>query len=121
MSHASFSLLLPGKVLHFNTWNGKRRFMDRGNKAGAKLAWKELDDSGLATFMEKPAGRGTRYVSTCKHAWQSQVLFLSLIITQLYYFHKNSVPQNGEEVYTYTFMGYGVCLSSTPKPTSNRT
>ncbi len=38
--------------------------MDRGNKAGAKLAWKELDDSGLGTFMEKPAGRGTRYVST---------------------------------------------------------
>ncbi len=35
----------------------------------------------------------------------------SNFITQLYYFHKNSVPQNGEEVYTYTFMGYGLYQS----------
>ncbi len=54
MTHvnASFSLLLPGKVLYFNA---KRRFRDRGNKTGAKLAWNELDNSGLGAFIEKPA------------------------------------------------------------------
>ncbi len=66
MSHgnASFSLLLPGKVLYFNALNEKRRFRDRGNKGGAKLAWRELENSGLGAFIEKPAGRGTRDVSS---------------------------------------------------------
>ncbi len=62
--NASFSLLLPGKVLHFNALNEKTRFRDQGNKAGAKQAWKELEINGLGTFVEKPAGRGTRDVST---------------------------------------------------------
>ena len=62
-SNASFSLLLPGKVLHFNALNEKRRFRDRGNKPGAKLAWKELEEAGLGTFSEKPAARGTKEVS----------------------------------------------------------
>ena len=60
--NASFSLLLPGKVLHFNALNEKRRFRDRGNKPGARLAWKELEQAGLGKFSEEPAGRGTKEV-----------------------------------------------------------
>lgn len=63
-STISFSLLLPGKTLHFNALNEKRRFRDKGNKAGAKHAWQELEKAGLGTFVEERIGRGAREVTT---------------------------------------------------------
>ncbi len=52
-------------VVHFNA-----KTKDQGSrKHGAKLAWKELDNSGLGAFIDKPAGRGTRDICTCMHAW----------------------------------------------------
>ena len=61
---ATFSLLLPGKVLHFNALNEKRRFRDKGNKAGAKNAWQQLEKAELGAFIEEKAARGAREVST---------------------------------------------------------
>lgn len=59
----SFSLLLPGKTIHFNALNKKRRFRDKGNKAGAKLAWQELERADLGTYIEEKVARGAREVS----------------------------------------------------------
>lgn len=61
---ATFSLLLPSKVLHFNALNEKRRFRDKGNKAGAKNAWQQLESAGLGTFIEEKAPRGAKEVCT---------------------------------------------------------
>ena len=47
-SNAACSLLLPGKVLHFNALNssGQRKFRERGNKQGAKQGWELLQQAG---------------------------------------------------------------------------
>ena len=64
-NNASFSLLLPGKVLYFNALNELRKFRGRGNKVGAKQAWECLEKAGLGTFVTRKAARGTTQVG-CK-------------------------------------------------------
>lgn len=61
-SNATYSLLLPGKVLNLSTLNTQRKFRDRGNKAGAIEAWKLLQQSGLGKMIETKARRGTDMV-----------------------------------------------------------
>ena len=58
--NATYSLLLPGKVLHLNALNSssQRKFRDRGNKAGAKESWLLLQKSGLGELREVKARRG---------------------------------------------------------------
>lgn len=60
--NASYSLLLPGKVLNLTVLNNLRKFRDRGNKAGAIESWKLLDEAGLGTVIESKARRGTDMV-----------------------------------------------------------
>ena len=61
---ASYSLLLPGKVLYFNALNSstQRKFRDKGNKAGARQAWQKLQNAGLGLLKEFKARRGTDMV-----------------------------------------------------------
>ena len=61
---AYISLLLLGKVLHFNALNssGQRKFRERGNKQGAKQGWELLQQAGLGELREKKACRGTDMV-----------------------------------------------------------
>ena len=63
-SNAAYSLLLPGKVQHFNALNssGQRKFRERGNKQGAKQGWELLQQAGLGELREKKARRGTDMV-----------------------------------------------------------
>ena len=63
-SNAAYSLLLPGKVLHFNALNssGQRKFQEGGNKQGAKQGWELLQQAGLGELREKKACRGTDMV-----------------------------------------------------------
>lgn len=76
----TFSLLLPGKMLHFNALNEKRRFRDKGNKAGAKPAWQELERSGLGTFLEEKVARGTRVISISHTFHKILILFSSYTV-----------------------------------------
>lgn len=67
-NNASYSLLLPGKILNLTILNNLRKFRDRGNKQGAKQAWKLLDEAGLGTLIESKARRGTdkaNFIFTC--------------------------------------------------------
>lgn len=66
-NNASFSLLLPGKVLYFNALNELRKFRGRGNKEGAKRAWQYLQEAGLGTFKTQKAARGTAQVILLIH------------------------------------------------------
>ena len=50
-TNATFSLLLPGKILYFNALNEQQKFRGRGNKDGAKKAWQHLEDAGLGTLI----------------------------------------------------------------------
>ena len=59
---ASFILLLPGKVLDISALNTSHKFKNRGNKAGAVAAIKELEAAGLGAVKEEPATRGTSIV-----------------------------------------------------------
>ena len=63
--NASYSLLLPEKVLNLTVLNNLRKlrkFRDRGNKAGAIESWKLLEEAGLGTLIESKACRGTDMV-----------------------------------------------------------
>ena len=74
---ASFILLLPGKVLDISALNTSHKFKNRGNKAGAVAAIKELEAAGLGAVKEEPATRGTsivRYSTTYTyHAWDNWI------------------------------------------------
>ena len=61
-ANATFSLLLPGKVLYFNALNELRKFRGRGNKDGAKQAWQCLQKAGLGSFVTQKAARGCAQV-----------------------------------------------------------
>ena len=62
-SNATFSLLLPGKVLNLHVLTTLRKYKGRGNKAGAIEAWKLLHESGIGRLIETKARRGTDKVS----------------------------------------------------------
>lgn len=62
--NASYSLLLPGKILNLTALNNLRKFRERGNKTGAIESWKLLDEAGLGTVIESKARRGTDMVCT---------------------------------------------------------
>ena len=61
-ANATFSLLLPGKVLYFNALNELRKFRRRGNKDGAKQAWERLHTAGIGTFVMRKVVRGCAQV-----------------------------------------------------------
>ena len=62
-SNASYSLLLPGKVLYLSVLLMQTKFKSRGQKAGALGGWKLLQGAGLAKIVEMKAQRGTDKVS----------------------------------------------------------
>lgn len=61
---AKFSLELDGKVLQFKALNTSslRKFRDRGNKKGARMAWTMLQDEGLGRLVGVKPNRGTDMV-----------------------------------------------------------
>ncbi len=73
-SNATFSLLLPGKILNLTVISQLKKCRGRGNKPAAKECWKMLHDAGLGTLRENKARRGTDLVSS------------NLITTKIYYF-----------------------------------
>ena len=64
--NASYSLLLPGKILNLAILNNLSKFCDRGNKAGAIESWRLLEEAGLGTVIESKARRGTDMVLISK-------------------------------------------------------
>lgn len=60
--NATFSLLLPGKVLHLNALLLMRKFRDRGNKAGAVQGFEELEKNGLGCLVSTRLQRGANMV-----------------------------------------------------------
>jgi len=65
--NASYSLLLPGKVLNLTAFNNMRKLWERGNKTGAIKACKLLDEIGLETIIESKAHHGTDMVCMYIH------------------------------------------------------
>ena len=61
-SNASYSLLLPGKILYLNALLEQRKFRDRGNKDGAVKGFKLLQEAGLGKVIEIKPHRGTNLV-----------------------------------------------------------
>ena len=57
--NATFSLLLPGKILNLTALSQQRKFKGRGNKPGAVKAWILLHEDNLGTMKEIKARRGT--------------------------------------------------------------
>ncbi len=60
-SNATFSSLLPGKILHLTVISPLKKIRGRGNKPAAKECWKMLHDAGLGTLRENKAYRGTGF------------------------------------------------------------
>lgn len=60
--NGTFSLLLPGKVLHLNALLLMRKFRDRGNKAGAVRGFEELEKYGLGHLISTRLQRGANMV-----------------------------------------------------------
>ncbi len=73
-SNATFSLLLPGKILNLTVISQLKKFRGRGNKPVAKECWKMLHDGGLGTLRENKARHGMDLVSS------------NLITIKIYYF-----------------------------------
>ena len=55
--NATYSLLLPGKVLYLNALLSLKKFRDRGNKEGAVQGFYVLQGAGLGRVIEKSLNR----------------------------------------------------------------
>lgn len=67
-ANATFSLLLPGRVLYLNVLLAQKKFRDRGNKEGAVRGFEILSEENLGKVVKRKPPRGTNVVSACgKH------------------------------------------------------
>ena len=89
-NNASFSLLLPGKVLYLSVLLMQTKFKSCGKKAGAIARWKLLHDSGLASMVEFKAQKGTDKVSN--YIACVILIILSLMIISLYKIQVYELP-----------------------------
>ena len=66
-ANATYSLLLPGKVLYLNALLAMKKFRDRGNKEGAVRGFMLLQKAGLGRVIENKPQRGTSVVCNANH------------------------------------------------------